>query len=61
MEYALTKAVADTYSSLLVSNTQRMQRYARGFVGPDELVVELQGPEMLSLTPIFKASDCRYV
>ena len=59
MEYALPKMQADMYSSLFVSNTQRVQRYARGIAGPDEVTVELEGPELLSLEPSFNAATCR--
>lgn len=60
VEYALPGPWADTYESLRFSGSPRVMRYGRLFAGPDELSVELEGPELLSLEPEFDSRTCSY-
>lgn len=60
LEYALPLPYADTYESLLFSKSAQTVRFGRLFAGPDELSVELEGPELLSLEPVFDSLTCSY-
>ena len=59
-EYALPQPWADTYESLRFSGSPRVMRYGRLMAGPDELSAELEGPELLSLEPVFDSLTCSY-
>ena len=59
-EFSFPLSYADTFESLLFSRSETTMRYGRSAAGPDEVSVELEGPELLSLPPVFDSRTCSY-